>query len=179
MTPKATKPEDTPILDPVLQFMRLIWAVDHELQSVSKRMETTHGLTVPQRLSVLLIGRKPGILAGELAHLLHLHPGTVSGIVKRLEMSGLVQRTGDADDARRLRLMLTMRGRAVNRRRAGTFEDAARRVLETATQADVTAAARLLAQLARELQAVSRSHQVAYGRRVSKAPAVRRRVGRT
>jgi len=35
-------------LDDVLRFMRLIWAVDHELERVSKRMESRLGLTIPQ-----------------------------------------------------------------------------------------------------------------------------------
>ena len=44
-------------LDDVLRFMRLIWAVDHELERVSKRMEDRIGLTIPQRLSLLLSRR--------------------------------------------------------------------------------------------------------------------------
>ncbi len=72
-------------LDDVLRFMRLIWAIDHELERVSKRMEARIGLTVPQRLAMLLIARSPGILASELAEALHLHRGTLSGIVRRLD----------------------------------------------------------------------------------------------
>ena len=53
-------------------------------------METRLGLTIPQRMSLLLIGRTPGILASELAEVLHLHRGTVSGIVRRLEAAGYV-----------------------------------------------------------------------------------------
>ena len=41
-----------PPLGAVLDFMRLLWAVDHALQSTSKRMESTFGLTGPQRLVV-------------------------------------------------------------------------------------------------------------------------------
>jgi DNA-binding MarR family transcriptional regulator len=92
-------------------------------------MESRLGLTIPQRLSLLLIGRNPGILASELASVLHLHRGTLSGVVRRLEAAGYVERTVDARDARRAGLTLTASGRSVNRRRAGTFEDAVRRVL--------------------------------------------------
>ena len=139
-------------LDDVLRFMRLIWAIDHELERVSKRMEARLGLTIPQRLSLLLIGRNPGILASELATVLHLHRGTLSGVVRRLEAAGYVIRTVDASDARRAGLTLTASGRRVNRRRAGTFEDAVRRALG-ATPADERAAAeRVLGRLGGELR---------------------------
>ena len=71
--------------DPVLEFLRLMWAVDHELHRVSKAMIGRLGLTAPQRLAVRFVGRQPGLTPGHLAELLHLDPGTVSGIVKRLE----------------------------------------------------------------------------------------------
>ena len=138
--------------DALLAFMRLIWAVDHELQSVSKRMHTRLGLTVPQRMALLLIGRTPGLLAGDLAELLHLHPGTVSGVVARLESAGLIVRAGDAADARRIRLSLTSGGRTVNRRREGTFEAAVRRVLAASSVRDLAATERVLTRLAGELK---------------------------
>ena len=53
------------------------------------------------------------------------HRGTLSGVIRRLEAAGYVERTVDARDARRAGLTLTAAGRTVNRRRAGTFEDAA------------------------------------------------------
>jgi len=94
-------------LDDVLRFMRLIWSIDHELERVSKRMEARIGLTVPQRMSLLLIGRHPGILASALADVLHLHRGTLSGIVQGLEAAGYVARTADPQDARRVGLRST------------------------------------------------------------------------
>jgi MarR family transcriptional regulator, organic hydroperoxide resistance regulator len=140
-------------LDDVLRFMRVIWAVDHELERVSKRMETRLGLTIPQRMSLLLIGRHPGILASELAAQMHLHRGTVSGLVRRLEAAGYVSRTIDPLDGRRAGLTLTVAGRAMNRRRAGTFEDAVRQLLAVAPASDLAAAEQMLARLAAELRA--------------------------
>jgi DNA-binding MarR family transcriptional regulator len=148
----APAPREIP-LDDVLRFMRLIWAIDHELERVSKRMETRLGLTIPQRLSLLLIGRNPGILASELAAVLHLHRGTLSGVVRRLEAAGYVTRTVDASDARRAGLTLTPAGQRVNRRRAGTFEDAVRRVLAATLPGERAAAEHVLASLGGELRA--------------------------
>ena len=64
-----------PATDPVLEFIRRMWAVDHELQRVSKRMVRRIGLTAPQRLAVRFIGRHDGLTLGSLSALLHLHPG--------------------------------------------------------------------------------------------------------
>ena len=151
MTPRDTRILAIP-LDDVLHFMRLIWAIDHELERVSKRMEARLGLTIPQRMSLLLIGRKPGILASELAAVLHLHRGTLSGVLRRLEAAGYITRTVDASDARRAGLTLTATGRKANSRRAGTFEDAVRRALGATLTNDREAAEQVLARLADELR---------------------------
>jgi hypothetical protein len=41
-----TESSETPDLDPVLDFMRLLWHVEHGLQSTSKRMERRSALPV-------------------------------------------------------------------------------------------------------------------------------------
>ena len=141
----------TPPADPALEFIRLMWSVDHELQRVSKRMVGRIGLTAPQRLAVRFIGRQPEVTAGELAALLHLHPGTVTGIVKRLADMQLVARRRSTDDTRRVHLTLTMQGQAINRRRRGTVEAAVRRALAGVSAVQVDAAADVMRRLAREL----------------------------
>lgn len=137
--------------DPVLEFLRLMWAVDHELHRVSKRMIGRLGLTAPQRLAVRFIGRDPGLTPGHLAELLHLDPGTVTGIVKRLEHSGLVSRVRAEGDTRRMHLTLTGKGQTLNRRRKGTVEAAVRQTLEGVSAADLGAASRVLQRLAANL----------------------------
>jgi MarR family transcriptional regulator, organic hydroperoxide resistance regulator len=161
----ATAVSEESALDPVLQFLRLMWAVDHKLQSVSKRMTTRIGLTGPQRFAVRCIGRKPGLAAGELATLLHLDPGTVTGILKRLEEARMIAREQDAADGRRMRLTLTRAGRAVDRRSAGTVEGAIRRVLAAISPADLAAAGRVFRRLASELDAVTDADVAAKRRR--------------
>jgi DNA-binding MarR family transcriptional regulator len=137
--------------DPALEFIRQLWAVDHELHSVSKRMIGRFGLTAPQRLAVRFIGRQPGLALGALAGLLHLDPGTVTGIVQRLEGAGLVARARGEHDTRRSHLELTKKGQALNRRRAGTVEAAVRRTLGAVAAADAAAALRVLRRLADDL----------------------------
>ena len=70
------------------QVLRLIWALDHALQRRSKRMEATLGVTGPQRLVIRIVGRFPGAPAGLLSEILHIHPSTLTGILKRLQVKG-------------------------------------------------------------------------------------------
>ena len=151
---RTTPPPSTTLdaeSDPVLEFLRLMWAVDHELHRVSKAMIGRLGLTAPQRLAVRFVGRQPSLTPGQLAELLHLDPGTVSGIVKRLESSGLVTRVRSGGDTRRMHLTLTAKGQTVNRRTRGTVEAAARRTLDEVSSADLAAASRVLRRLAAHL----------------------------
>jgi len=106
--------EKGPPLGAVLDFMRMLWALDHALQSASKRMESAFGMTGPQRLAVRIVGRFPGIAAGRLAEILHVHPSTLTGVLRRLEGRGILQRRPDPRDARRALFMLTAKGRKVD-----------------------------------------------------------------
>lgn len=128
--------------------MRVLWAVDHRLQSASKRMLATLGLTGPQRLAVRIIGRFPAIGAGRLAAILHVHPSTLTGILHRLERSNLVERRVDAADGRRAVFTLTPLGRSIDRIRHGTVESLIRGALRRQPPSRVAAAQRLLADLA-------------------------------
>jgi MarR family transcriptional regulator, organic hydroperoxide resistance regulator len=139
-------------LGPVLDFMRALWALDHALQSASKRMETSLGVTAPQRLVVRIVGRFPGISAGEVSEILHLHPSTLTGILRRLEERALVGRRADPGDARRALLELTARGKEVDELRTGTAEAAVRRALRRLKPASVRAARAAAETLTAELE---------------------------
>ena len=142
--------KDAP-LGEALEFMRLVWAVDHGLQSLSKRMEATLGLTGPQRLVVRLVGRFPGISAGKLAQLMHVHPSTLTGVLKRLEKRGLLERKSDPLDARRALFQLTQAGRTLDVPASGTVEAAVTRVLGRMSRARILGAQEVLTALADEL----------------------------
>ncbi|MBS2030435.1 MAG: MarR family transcriptional regulator [Deltaproteobacteria bacterium] len=143
-------PERLP-LNPRLEFMRLLWAVDHALQSASKRLESRAGVTGPQRLVLRIVGCFPQISAGELAEVLVTHPSTLSGVLKRLEARGYLERKADPSDARRAQLRLTRKGRSIDALRAGTVESSIQRLLSRTTEADLAAAGRVLQALAAEL----------------------------
>lgn len=138
-------------LGEVLEFMRLLWAVDHGLQSTSKRMESSLGLTGPQRLVVRLVGRFPGITAGKLAQILHVHPSTLTGVLKRLEKRGVLERKADPLDGRKALFALTDTGRALDIPSEGTVEAAVQRVLARMPRARVLGTQEMLTALAEEL----------------------------
>ena len=143
-----------PPLGAVLDFMRLLWAVDHALQSASKRMEATHGVTGPQRLVVRIVGRFPGIAAGRIAEILHVHPSTLTGILKRLEQRQILTRRSDPRDARRALFGLTPKGKKLDTLKTGTVEQAVRRVLAR-DPGLIAAAQQMLAALSDELDALT------------------------
>lgn len=140
-----------PQLGEVLEFMRLLWAVDHGLQSTSKRMEATLGITGPQRLVLRLVGRFPGITAGALAQILHVHPSTLTGVLKRLEKRGLIERKSDPLDGRKALFALTETGRALDIPSTGTVEAAVQRALTKMSRARILHTQEVLTALAEEL----------------------------
>jgi DNA-binding MarR family transcriptional regulator len=137
-------------LGPVLDFLRLLWAVDHALQSGSKRMEISLGVTGPQRLVLRIVGRFPGISAGEVAQILHVHPSTLTGVLRRLQARALLQRRADPNDARRALFTLSAKGRKLDSLQAGTVEAAVRRALSRLPDR-ISPAQELLTALAEEL----------------------------
>lgn len=147
----AARTREIPVLGSVLEFMRLIWGVSHGLQSASKRMGTELGITGPQRLVVRIVGRCPGVSAGQLAEILQLDPSTLTGVLRRLEDRGVLERTRGERDRRQARLRLTPVGRGVDRRHAGTVEAAVRRVLSDLERERIAAAADVLRALERAL----------------------------
>lgn len=158
---KAPAPKTPPVklreadegepLGVALDFMRLLWAVDHGLQLRSKRMEAELGVTGMQRVVIRLIGRYPGIAAGRLAELLHVHPSTLTGVLRRLVERGYARRERDPEDARKARFELLESGFAIDATQAGTIEAAIRRALSRLAAPNVDAARGVLAIVAEEL----------------------------
>jgi len=151
MLRRNATPKDDYVLDSVLDFMRLLWSIEHGLQRMSKRMEGEFGITGPQRLVLRVVGRFPGLSATELAHIVRLHPSTITGILQRLVARGLLDREQDPSDSRRVRLRLKPDARTHTRRSHGTVEDAVKGALAHAGPSNVRAARRVLTEVAKRL----------------------------
>ena len=139
----------------VLEFMRRLWAVDHGLQSLSKRMQIELGVTGPQRLVLRAIGRMPRSSAGHIARLLSLDPSTLTGILQRLEKKQLVVRMRDKQDRRRALFQLTAAGQRLNSTRAGTVEAAVARATKLVPKKELASTSRVLELLAEALESES------------------------
>jgi DNA-binding MarR family transcriptional regulator len=143
----------TSALGLTLRFMRVLWALDHSLQASSKHMEAKLGVTGPQRLAVRIVGKLPGISAGDLAAVLHIHPSTLTGILRRLEERAAIRRVPDLVDGRKVHLVLTKRGESIDKLNSGTVEAAVRRALSNLTPKNVGTAERVLSLVVREMDA--------------------------
>lgn len=69
------------------------------------------GLTYPQYLVMLALWESDGQTVGELGRRLHLDSGTLSPLLTRLESAGLVTRSRQGADTRRVVITLTSAGR--------------------------------------------------------------------
>jgi DNA-binding MarR family transcriptional regulator len=160
-------------LGPVLQFMRLLWGVDHALQRASKHMARSLGVTGPQRLVIRIIGRSPGISAGLLARILHVHPSTLTGVIERLERHALLRRRHDPTDGRRALLSLTPKGRNFDVAVSGTIEAAVARALRRVPATKLVIVREFMAGLA---QALQETRPGSRGRTKTKRSTTRRRA---
>lgn len=146
---KRDVPGDLP---DVLQFMQLLWELQHALQKTSKRMADRLGVTGLQRLVLRLLGLFPGISAGEIAAILHVHPSTLTGVFSRLKQQGLIVRSAHARDRRRAVLALTAQGRRVNALKSGTVEAGVRQALRDVSRQDRAVARRVLSTVCQALE---------------------------
>ena len=138
-------------LGPTLDFLAVLWDLNHALEATSSRMQAELGVTAQQRMIIRIVGKFPGLLAGQLAALLKIHPGTLSTALARLEKRGLVARERDERDKRRIVLGLTAAGRRLDVPARGTVESAAARVLKRVSTRDRAATLRCLRAIIDEL----------------------------
>ena len=139
-------------LDPALGFLQTLWALDHALQSRSKAMSTLLGVTGQQRFALRLIGMRGRTTSGDLCRLMHLHPSTLTGLLRRLEERRLVVRRPDPDDARRALLRLTPLGKRSTGPNEVCIEAAVRRVLKKVSRSNRIALEKTVATLVAELE---------------------------
>lgn len=71
------------------------------------------GLTYPQYLVMLVLWESDGLSVSQLGERLALDSGTLTPLLKRLQVQGLLQRQRAADDERRVHVTLTEAGRAL------------------------------------------------------------------
>ena len=83
---------------------------------------------------------------------LHIHPSTLTGILQRLADRGMLRRIAHPDDARRVQLELTPKGKRLTAPGVGAVESAVKRVLAKFEDADVQGTRDLLMAIADGLE---------------------------
>ena len=91
----------------VIALRRVIRAIDQH----SRQLVQSHGLTGPQALLLNEISRSGPLTGSELAKRVSLSQATVTDVVKRLEGRGLLTRSRNDTDKRRVMLCATEAGR--------------------------------------------------------------------
>src|SRR5436189_5665998 len=94
--PAPEAPYETRPLGQTLDFLRVLWAINHGLATTSRYMKSRFGVTGRQRLIVQVVNEFPGISAGELEADLHLDPTTLTEVHQKEIDRGLLMSQGDA-----------------------------------------------------------------------------------
>ncbi len=117
MTGKSAPTDAMLLLDNQLCFA--LYSTSLAMTKLYKPLLDELGLTYPQYLAMLVLWEKDGLTVSELGERLFLDSGTLTPLLKRLEMSGLVSRLRDVEDERRVHITLTAAGRKLKSRAAG------------------------------------------------------------
>ena len=100
--------------DDALQLDRQIcfplYAASNLLTRLYRPVLAKLGLTYPQYLVMLVLWQQSPCSVGEIGSKLHLDSGTLTPLLKRLELSGYVQRSRDSSDERRVLVRLSETG---------------------------------------------------------------------
>ncbi|WP_246551611.1 MarR family winged helix-turn-helix transcriptional regulator [Miltoncostaea oceani] len=96
------------------QLCFAIYAASRAVTSLYRPMLERLGLTYPQYLVMLALWEEDGVAVGDLAQALALDYGTLSPLLKRMEVAGLINRRRRADDERAVLVTLTERGRELD-----------------------------------------------------------------
>lgn len=126
-------------------------------EGIATAYRAEHGLSVTEWRVVAILGRYPGLTASDVMHRGAMDKVAVSRAVARLDDKGLVRRTAQAEDRRRVALTLTNEGRALFRAVVPDALAYERRLLEDLSAGDRAELERLLSLLLERAEALNGS----------------------
>nr|WP_321439895.1 MarR family transcriptional regulator [uncultured Hyphomonas sp.] len=88
-----------------------LYAASNLLNRLYRPILSELGLTYPQYLVMLVLWKQAPQTVGSLGDMLFLDSGTLTPLLKRMEAGGLITRTRDPEDERRVLIGLTQKGR--------------------------------------------------------------------
>lgn len=114
--PSAPGPDSAQWLALDHQLCFALYSASLAMTKLYKPLLEPLGLTYPQYLVLLVLWEADGITVSQVGERLALDSGTLTPLLKRLEAAQLIQRLRDAQDERRVLLLLTPQGRQLKRR---------------------------------------------------------------
>ncbi len=114
VTSPTTSASQTASASPSAHHLRILTAIRRILRRVeigSAELEISHGITIPQLICLRTIIERERCTQVDLSRAVHLGASTLVGVIDRLEAKGLVRRTRDRVDRRRVFLTATPAGR--------------------------------------------------------------------
>jgi DNA-binding MarR family transcriptional regulator len=103
-------------MDPLFELALTVKAAQRELERVTNEAMKPLGVTGPQADAITVIGHAGPLSLKELGELLIAEAGHPSRLVDRLVEAGLVERRTAGEDRRRIELLLTPKGRRLEKR---------------------------------------------------------------
>jgi len=88
-----------------------IYAAGHAFNRFYKPLLAKLDLTYPQYLVLVVLWENDEQTVGEIGERLALESSTLTPLLKRMEIAGMVRRERDPDDERQVRVRLTKKGR--------------------------------------------------------------------
>lgn len=115
MTARRPSTSDTShlLLDQQLCFS--LYAANLAMGKVYRKLLATLELTYPQYLVMLVLWERDELTVSDIGERLHLDSATLTPLLKRLQASGLLDRTRSITDERQVVISLTSEGRALKK----------------------------------------------------------------
>src|SRR5271154_5973224 len=95
------------------QICFAIYSTAHAFNRVYKPLLDRLGLTYPQYLVMLVLWERDGVPLKDIGEGLFLDSGTLTPLLKRLEVAQLIKRTRSTEDERQVLIALTAQGQAL------------------------------------------------------------------
>ena len=115
---QKTQPGSNPALLLDNQLCFALYSTSLAMTKIYKPLLAPLGLTYPQYLVMLVLWEQDGMMVSGLGERLYLDSGTLTPLLKRLEVSGLIVRLRDVADERRVHISLTAAGRRLRAKAA-------------------------------------------------------------
>src|SRR5215204_691154 len=93
------------------QLCFAVYSAAHAFNAAYKPLLEPLGLTYPQYLVLMVLWEQDGLMVKEIGEKLTLDSGTLTPMLKRLEVAGFVKRKRDKKDERQVIITLTEKGR--------------------------------------------------------------------